>query len=382
MIKKKKDKIRYDCRFFDGSRPCAQNKQEASECPDCISYSRYKERILIIKLEAIGDVLRTTCILPKIKEKFPLSFVAWVTKPESTELISSNPGIDRVFDYNDIWSFNRLQLEEWDYVFNFDNSCSAAALTSLVKAKTKKGFLLSKKGVMTPSGKAALKWLTMASFDKEKKVNTESYQKIMYEICGFLPPIQKPVLSLSEEIIAWAKSLFKRLTSKKDGNAVFVGINTGSGRRWPKKMPDEKAIIKIIRLLLKSEPDWRIILLGGPQEKEKNKRIAKAVHSRLVIDIGCNHSLLRFSAIIGNCDAILAGDTLALHIASALSVPAVALFGPTSINEVYGYNGLIRKMALKRDCLCCYADCDKPDNCMSGFGAREIAGELKKQINR
>lgn len=222
----------------------------------------------------------------------------------------------------------------------------------------------------------------MASFDRQKRENLRSYQEIIYEICGFLPPIQKPNLFLPEDIAGWSGRLFKRSISKNKGNPVFVGINTGSGRRWPKKMLDEKAIIKVIKLLLKDNPSWHIILLGGPQEAEKNKRIAKAIHSAKVLDLGCNHSVLHFSAIAGRCDVILTGDTLALHIASALDVPCVALFGPTSISEIYDYNGLIRKMSARLDCLCCYGDCDKTDNCMSKFCAEQITAELKKQINR
>lgn len=375
-------KIKDKCRFFDGSRPCRMNKEVGCECPNCDSYSKYKEKILIIKLDAIGDVLRTTCILKKIRERLPSSFIAWVTKPESIPLLSTNPDIDRVIDYSDMELFGRLQVQEWDYVYNLDNTHSAAALASLAKAKTKKGFFLSKHGIITPTNEAARRWLEMAVFDKAKRENLRSYQEIIYEICGFRPPISKPDLFLPQEVIKWADNLLNKFFTDRKNKPVVIGINTGSGTRWPKKMLDRKGIIQVIKALLKEDPDWRITLLGGLGEAEKNSSIVKAVNSKRVINIGCNYSVLEFSAIIQKCNVVLTADTLALHIASALEVPAVALFGPTSLNEIYDYNGLILKMATHLGCLTCYGDCNSPNNCMSLFPILRIVANIKKQINR
>ena len=50
------------CRHFRGSRPCVFNKTDGSECPNCGHVSAYKERILFIKLDAVGDVLRSAAL--------------------------------------------------------------------------------------------------------------------------------------------------------------------------------------------------------------------------------------------------------------------------------------------------------------------------------
>lgn len=374
-------KIKDDCRYFDGSRPCRMNKLKGYECAGCPSYKKYKERILIIKLDATGDVLRTTSIVPKIKEKFPFSFVVWITKPGSAELVASNPDIDRVLDYADTGLLSRLQVEEWDYVYNLDNSHSSAALAALAKAKQKRGFVLSDKGVITPLDRGSQKWLMAASFDKVKKENSVSYQEIIYGICGFHPPVRRPCLFLSPELLKWADTLVDGVLPKKKNRFPAVGINTGSGGRWPKKMLDVASIIRLIKEILKSGPDANIILLGGESEREKNDNIAKAVNSNKVINIGSNYSILQFGAIINKCDVILCADTLALHIASALNIPVVAVFGPTSSSEIYDYDGLILKMDSGIKCLCCYNDCNKRDNCMSLLSCTRIIENINKQIN-
>lgn len=97
---RKPSNINKDCRFFKGSQPCIYNKTVGFECTICPEYKRRGESVLIIKLDAIGDVLRTTCIVPKIKEQFPESYLTWITRPESMELLLSNPEINEVWDYD------------------------------------------------------------------------------------------------------------------------------------------------------------------------------------------------------------------------------------------------------------------------------------------
>lgn len=375
----KRSMINIDCRFFNGAKPCVWNKKHGCECCNCRWYSRYNEKILIIKLDAIGDVLRSTCIIPKIKERFPSAYITWITKPESIELLSSNSDIDEVWNYNDVGTLSRLKIQEWDYVYNLDNSHPSSAIATIAKAGQKIGFVLSEKGIITPTNDSSLKWLTMASFDRIKKENLESYQEIMYGICGFAPPICKPCLTLPDSLLTWVDNFIDGFLP--DRNTPIVGINTGSGSRWPKKMLNVQRIIEVIRALLNEIPKCYILLLGGPNEIDKNSEIAKTVNSKNVFNLGCNHSLLQFSAIIKKCTVILCGDTLALHIASALDIPTVVLFGPTSSAEIYNYDGLIEKIeAEKLDCLCCYSDCNKDHNCMSLIPIDEIIGKIKKQL--
>lgn len=376
-------KTRTDCRFFVGSKPCKFNKHGNYECPDCNQYRKRTARVLIIKLDSIGDVLRTTCIVPKIKERFPFSYITWITKSESLQILSSNPDIDEVWNYNDLGTLSRLQIQEWDYVYNLDNSHSSAALASIAIADQKIGFVLSEEGIITPTNDSALMWLTMAVFDREKKENLKPYQEIMYEICGVTPPLSKPRLGLDDNLLKWADCLIDDLFLERKLNSPIIGINTGSGNRWPKKMLDTQRTIEVINALLNENQEYHILLLGGPNEADRNDKIAKTVNSKKIINAGCNYSLLQFSAIIKKCDVVLCGDTLALHIASALDIPAVTLFGPTSSAEIYDYNGLIEKIeAEKLDCLCCYSDCNKDDNCMSLIPVKEIVDKLIAQLNK
>jgi ADP-heptose:LPS heptosyltransferase len=95
------------------------------------------------------------------------------------------------------------------------------------------------------------------------------------------------------------------------------------------------------------------------------------------------NSIAQFVAILANVDALLCGDTLALHVAAALGLPTVAVFGPTSPAEIFDFNGLIAKLWTSRlDCLICYGDCQKRDNCMSLIDLTELVNLTIGQLAR
>jgi heptosyltransferase-2 len=375
-----KTPINKDCRYFIGATPCIWNKSRGYECPSCIEYSPRGKTILIIKLDAMGDVLRSTCIIPKIKERFTSSYLTWITRPESMELLASNPDIDETLNYNDPATMSRLSSQPWDVLYNLDNSLPSSSLASLVNATEKTGFLL-KNNTIAPTNQAAALWLEMAVFDRVKQENEKSYQEIMYDICGFTLPIHRPCLHIEDYHIRHATSLIEKKLPSDTFQKPFVGIHTGAGDRWPKKMLGIEQIIKLIELLIDNCPDCYILLLGGPNETKKNDVIFKQIASDRVVNMECNHTLLQSAAIVKQCSVVLCADSLALHMATAMDIPAVALFGPTSYTEIYDYDNLIEKVkADQLDCLCCYGDCSKDQNCMTLISLDLLAKKIIKRI--
>jgi hypothetical protein len=93
---------------FQGEKPC-KFKCEGG----CQHFEPFGTRILVIKLGATGDVLRTTPILRALKAKYPSSHITWIVDPISAPLLKSNPFIDRVLAPN-FETLSRLQVEEFD----------------------------------------------------------------------------------------------------------------------------------------------------------------------------------------------------------------------------------------------------------------------------
>ena len=85
------------CRHFKGDRPCKYYWIDKSwDCTICKHHNSFKERILLIKLGALGDVVRSTCRVEGLKEKYPDSQLTWLVEKDSKVFIDNNPFIDNI----------------------------------------------------------------------------------------------------------------------------------------------------------------------------------------------------------------------------------------------------------------------------------------------
>jgi ADP-heptose:LPS heptosyltransferase len=349
--------IKTDCRFFKGDRPCDPHKETGIKCDDCTYYQPISSKILIIKLDAVGDVLRTTSILKPLKKKYPDSYINWCTRQNSRELFKNNTVVDEVLIFEED-AFFRINAEEYDIAINLDTSKISSAIAAKAFAKEKVGFALNKKGYVEPTSDAAQQWLEMSAFDDIKKANTKSYQQIMYEILGLDFPVEKPMIGIPEKIKNNIAQ--KEFVRKTVPEIPTIGLNVGVGIKWPSKGWPLKKWQELIEKL--SNKKFNLLLLGGPEEVESIKLLKGKFNE--IIDTGCDNSLLEFAAIVDLCDLIVTADTLALHIATALEKRIIALFGPTSENEIELYGKGI-KLSSPEGCKCYYGKyCSEEVSCM------------------
>lgn len=371
------ERIAADCRWMRWDRPCAPHKREGVHCRGCAYHDAVTARVLVVKLDALGDVLRTTCILPAIREKFPGAQVTWITMPEAVPLLEHNPLVDRIVPYGPD-ALAVLGVERFDLALCLDASPRSAALGSLARAKEKRGFGADANGRVFPFAPAARRWFLMGLFDDLKRANRRTYQDIVMEICGFGGLQQEITIRLTEEEKEFARRFAAR-AGIPSGSArermTLVGLNTGSGRRWRMKQWPVGRCAELIRMLARDR-GARILLFGGEEEKERNAAIRKAA-GKALIDTGCGNSLREFIALLGLCDLVVTSDSLGLHAALGLGKKVVGLFGPTSAAEIDMYGRGVKVIA-DSDCACCYLrDCERRPSCMERITAGRVYAAVR-----
>lgn len=369
--------LKTDCRHFPGNKPCTPAKKEGKKCDDCNYYDPVKFRILVIKLDAIGDVLRTTSILPALKRKYPGSHITWVTKSNAAELFANNPLVDELYLFEDSATVPRMMVEKFDLLIHPDASPASCALASLANAEVKKGFWLDEKGRIVSADKHAETWLEMGAFDELKKKNRKTYQELLHNIAGLVYEKDEIQVHLNKDEIKTGKDFYRE--NKLERFKYILGLNTGAGERWQYKQWSVEGYIGLIEKLSVNK-DTGILLYGGPDETERNKiLLGKFPH---LVDTGTNNSLRGFFSVINICDVLVTSDTMALHAATALKKEIVCLFGPTSHAEIEDY-GRIIKIIPDLDCLVCYKPrCDFETTCMGSISPDMVYDGVMKSISQ
>jgi len=367
--------IAFDCKFFRGDRPCTWHKKTGVLCT-CEHYAKVEEQVLIVKLDAMGDVLRSTALLPPLAEVHPHAAITWLTRRESVPLLQGNPFISEVLEVGAEANVH-LQTRRFDRVINLDASRISAALATAASAPRKDGFVLDERGTVRPTNDAARRWLEAGLFDDIKRQGTATYQDRMAEILDLSGREHRYVFELAAEEVERARLHLQAIGL--DLQKPIVGLNTGAGGRWPLKQWREDGYLECITRLGRDR-DRQFLLLGGPPERERNDRLKAASAVRLW-DPGCDNTVRHFAALLGHCDVVVTGDTLAMHLSLALKRRTVVLFGPTSAAEIELY-GLGEKVVPDMECLSCYkTSCDFVPNCMDLISVDMVERAVSRQLS-
>lgn len=363
---------RNDCRHFQGEKPC-RFKCEGG----CQHFEPFGTRILIIKLGATGDVLRTTPVLRPLKERYPESHITWVVDPISAPLLRGNGSIDRIL-YPSHETLARIQVEEFDLVLCLDKVEAATSLAMLARAPKKLGFGLTAQGTLTILNPEAEYALLLGVSDHIKfHVNQKPYQQITFEAIGLPYNGERYMLEVDPTAAAWAEALFS-LHGLAHHDGPIIGLNTGAGTGFAGKAWRVEKWAALARRA-REELNARILLLGGPQERERNADLA-ARAADAVIDTGTENTLPQFCALVQRCTAVVTGDTTGMHVAIALEVPTVVLFGSTCAQEIDLY-GRGEKIVTSVSCAPCYLKkCPIGEICLDDIRFEDVFAALKRQL--
>lgn len=256
------------CKRFNGYKPCYPDHNcWIDGCKDNLPIGK---KILIINLDAMGDVLMTTSQLPSLKHKFPESTIYWVTLINASPLLANNEYLDKVFIY-DTESISVLNEIHFDYVMNADKSLQSSALLNSVKADNKLGFGLNTDGKIIPVNEGAYYNYNLGMDDHLKfKTNKRTGQNYLAETFELEYQQDEYIFNFSNEEKLFTSD-YKQSVGIKDNDFV-IGFNTGCSDLYPnKKMTIEQHIYLVEKLLAKNI--GKIILLGGGNEDAERNNI-------------------------------------------------------------------------------------------------------------
>lgn len=323
--------------------------------------------VLMIKTGSLGDVLRTTSVLPGLKRRFPDLELTWLVAPAARSLVERHRLVSRVItcDPADAASVAAVRSElpgiRWDWVLSLDDEVPFCTLAASLETARLSGATLDAEGQPTYTDDVE-PWFGMGllskdgkeAADRRKRENERSHPEIFASMLGV--ESGRPELPLPAE--AHAAALGFATDFGLEDSTLVCGLNTGAGGRWrSKELPVERVVAYAGALEEALDRPVTFLVLGGAAERERNDRILAGLAGLdappRVIDAGTDHDLNTFAAILGLSDLLLTSDSLALHLGLAMEVPTVAFFAPTSAPEIDLF-GLGEKVASSAPDYCSY----------------------------
>jgi ADP-heptose:LPS heptosyltransferase len=357
--------VKFDCSYFKGDIPCVPNKLRDKICSSCDEYVKIETRILIIKLGAIGDVMRSTPLLTRFRKEYPSPHITWITlTPEILPKDLVNEACR--FDFASVY---KIENSEYDIAINLDKDKEACMLLQNVKANKKFGFIWTDNHVSVATPQAAHKLIT-GVFDNISKQNTKNYMQEIFEICG---------LTFNDEPyrINFDASLARNFdyVREKAGSKKVIGLNTGCGKRWQTRLWPQAYWLELIKKL--QAQNYFPLLLGGPDEDEMNKKYSATTGAFYP----GTFTLPEFIALSSVCDCILTAVSMMMHIAIGLKKPLVLFNNIFNKSEFYLYNkGVIVQPA--SGCDCYYGNsCKRGEaHCMKDISVETIFDSINAMV--
>ncbi len=328
------------CRFFNEKYACETlSTEDYKSCEECKFAQEYSKKILIIKLGAMGDVLRTTCILPALRKKYgPDILIYWMTNLESVDFLKNNHLVDKILPYN-LENVLRIQQEKFDILFALEIDTPSTLLTNLINADEKFGYFFDN-GATACFNESAENYLETAFLNHVKIKNRKTYQQLIAQACDldFYYNKEKPIFNLTNKEIEFSNQ-FKLKNNIQEGDKV-IGINIGSADRWASKFWNNEKIKQLIRQV----KAYKIVILAGPNEIKKQGNLISELKKEGIILISNNprNTLREFASVVNICDIIICGDTMALHLALALDKKIISLFFSTPGWEIEDYDNITK----------------------------------------
>jgi len=292
------------------------------------------EKIVIIKLGAKGDVVRTLPILKAIKQKYPDSEIHWITKKSSSQILENIPEIKKLYslpDYPD---------EEFDILYNLDIEDEATSLALKISAKQKYGFH-NESGFVQSFNFPAEYYLNTLFDDELKKSNKKNYQEMMFETAELPYNKEHYRIPLTEKAKEYAEEFLKKNNITQEN---LIGIHLGASSRWPSKVWHEDNLKEFIKTARNN--NYEILLFGGPNEIESHKKIVDDLinHGIKIYQNNPLNTDQEFFSLVNLCNAMICSDSFGLHIPIAFQKPTIGLFFCTPPNEVEDY-GILKKIS-------------------------------------
>ena len=306
-------------------------------------------RLLVRGVNWLGDAVMTTPALLRLRERFPNAHITLAVQSKLADLWASHPAVDEVLPLKPpagLWSAARLMRQgRHDVALAMPNSHRSALELWLARIPRRFGlaapvrsWLLTDPVAPVP-GAMRMRKPTVAEVQRRLAVGlpqaappSGAHQLHHYlhlvEALGADPTPLAPRLCIQPAEVQAARARFGLSAS-----ALWVALNPGAEYGPAKRWPADRFAAAAVEVARRVACRW--VLLGGGADTGLAQEIEKAIRQavsaeKAPVNLAGKTTLRELCAVLGACRTLLTNDTGPMHVAAALGLRVVALFGSTS----------------------------------------------------
>ncbi|MGI9078784.1 MAG: glycosyltransferase family 9 protein [Gemmatimonadaceae bacterium] len=289
------------------------------------------ERILIVSLDNLGDLIFASALLPPIRERFPNAGVTVWCKAYTAELAPLIPGVDKVVASDPFWDrapglgkgtlgrFTRaaltLRTERFDVAVLAAAPWRTAAAVAALGIPARIGLLRSRNR----------RFLTHPLPPEDRT------RPVLEEMCRLLQPLGIEATALRYRLDSTRLEERRVALAERLGNAPLVALHAFASKR--NRCVNPGAWITVAEAL--EARGYRPLWVGSSAELTELRQIARARSGWLYGDDALAGSLLDAAAALSLARLFVGHDSGPMHIASALGVPTLGIFAPGEPNRTF-----------------------------------------------
>jgi heptosyltransferase-2 len=335
------------------------------------------QKVLIRLPNWIGDAILSIPALTAVRSLFKNSEITFIGKGPILELLQENRLSDHSIVLNGShrgifqkWSLVRkLRKEKFDLAILFQNAFEAALLSFL-------SFIPNRYGYNTDGRGFLLTHRIPKPSKKEKIHQLEYYLHLVASLEGIDLKQSKPAIQVTQDKKREAR---KRL--EREGIApgeMIIGLNPGAAYGNAKRWPPERFAQLGDRLSRAHKV--KIMIFGGASEKNLMDHIESLMVEK-PLNVAGKTTVRELIALISECALFITNDSGPMHIASALNVPVISIFGPTdseATSPAGNHSIIVRKGVECSPCL--LRECPIDHRCMTGVSVEDVFIEAQDQL--
>lgn len=333
------------------------------------------QRVLIILLGSIGDVVRALPLLGRMRQAWPNIHIAWAVEPKSEPILSGHLWLDELMVYDRRrapWSFvpflAAVRRGRFDLVIDLQRHLKSG-LTALVSGASERV------GFARENVKELNHWFSTGQIAPQPPMRSKLLQYQAFGDLLGLPPV--PVefgLTPSESASARARWLLA------GAHHPVVGVILGSS--WPSRIYFPEAIAAVIRNLTQAtddSPGFFPVLIGGPTERGLALEVERFLGRIALLNLAGSTALSDLPSIFNECDVAFGPDSGPMHIAAAVGCPVVSLWGATAAarSAPWGFDQFA--LTAEINCSPCYLrQCPIGRECMRRIVPEAVAAAVRR----